>query len=198
MVISKKIEDLLKFVAFTQEFQKIKRVILKKDTEEWESDADHSWQLAIVAWYIIDQEKLHLDLQKVIRYSLIHDLVEVYAGDTYVFGTEEEKQSKQKREAQALVQLARDYPEFTELHKLIHEYEGRQSLESRFIYALDKLLPVMNVFLDNGRLWKRNAVTYQMARDNKDEKIAMSKEVEKYWKEFIQILEENKKRVFVD
>lgn len=194
-----KIDGLLQFVDLTQQFQKIQRVVLIKDEERWESDAEHSHQLALIAWYIIDQEKLAFDLHKVLAFSLVHDLVEVHAGDTYIFTSEDHRESKKEREEKAIKRIEEEFPTFTSLTNLIHEYEERDCDEARFVYALDKLLPVMNIFLDgNGRLFKRKDVTYEMVRESKDEKIAISPEVEKYWKEFVEILEANKSEVFAE
>jgi putative hydrolases of HD superfamily len=191
-------EDLFKFVEFTQKFQKVQRVILIKDEERWENDAEHSYQLALVAWYIINKEKLNLDLNKIIFMAIAHDLVEIYAGDTYIFGTQELKASKKEREAKAIKMIGSEFPEFDTLIPFIQEYEERTSEESKFIYALDKLLPNINNVLDNGRIWHREKVTYEMLRNDKDSKIAVSPEIEKYWKEFIEILEKDKEKLFVE
>jgi len=189
-------DDLLKFVEFTNKFQKVQRVILVKDEERWENDAEHSYQLALVAWYIIDKEKLNLNLMKILSYAIAHDLVEIYAGDTYLFGDKSKIDDKKEREAKALKQIEDEFPEFPSLGQLIEEYELQDSDEARFIYSLDKLLPVMNNVLDGGRIWHREKITYAMVRESKDKKIAVSPEIEKYWEEFIRILERDKGKLF--
>lgn len=195
----RKIDDLIRFVAFTQDFQNIERVILKRGAEnKWESDAEHSWQLAIVAWYIIQKENLSLDLHKVLQFALVHDLVEVYAGDTYIYGTEEQKNSKHERESIATKKIKEEFPDFPTMSSLIEEYERRDCDECKFVYALDKLLPVIYLYIDNGRFWRSNGVTYKMARDAKDSKISISPEIQSYWEEFIQILEVHKKHIFAE
>jgi putative hydrolase of HD superfamily len=145
-------DDLLKFVEFTNKFQKIQRVILVKDEERYENDAEHSYQLALVAWYIIDREKLNLNINKIVFMAIAHDLVEIYAGDTYIFGIQELKASKKEREEKAIKMIETEFPEFNDLIPFIQEYEERTSEESKFIYALDKLLPNINNVLDNGRI----------------------------------------------
>jgi putative hydrolases of HD superfamily len=188
-------DNLVKFVAFTLNFQKIKRVVLIRE-EEYENDAEHSYQLALVAMYLIDKEKLPLNLTKVLCFALIHDLVEVYAGDTYVFGKESYKETKQQREAEALLQIQKEFPEFTSFSDLVHSYEKHDSEEAKFVYALDKILPVIIIYLDEGRTWHRENATYQMIRDIKDKKISVSPEIEKYWKEFLIVLENDKEKLF--
>ncbi len=63
--------------------------------------------------------------------------------------------------------------------------------EARFIYALDKIIPAINVYLDSGRSWQRDNVFYEMLR-TKDEKVAISKEAAAIWEAFIEILDQNK------
>jgi len=137
------LEDLLKMVRLTNAFQKIKRVILIKDEEAFENDAEHSFQLALTAWYIIENDHLDFNFQKVIGYAQVHDLVEIYAGDTFVYADAKHHASKAQRESEAAQRLAEEFPEFPSLSTMIEAYEGQVDPESRFVFALDKLLPVI-------------------------------------------------------
>src|SRR3989344_6781029 len=103
-------DELLRFVKLTQEFKAVRRmVILAKENRE-ENDAEHSYQLATVAWYLISTQGLKLDLGLALRYALVHDLVEVYAGDTPAVqkGYEETKRTKQEREEKAALRLRKE------------------------------------------------------------------------------------------
>jgi putative hydrolases of HD superfamily len=178
------------FMELINQFQRIDRQIMRHGEDRLENDAEHSYQLAMAAWYINDSEKLGLDSNLLLRYALVHDLVEVYAGDTFAYTTDvEERTSKASREAEAAERIAREFPEFGSLHETIHEYEKRDSREARFVYALDKLLPVIGIYLDEGRTWHKNGVTLQMIRDYKTSKIAESPEVEPYFRELVAVLE---------
>jgi len=136
-----------------------------------ENDTEHSYNLAMTGWYL-SQWFPELDKNKVISYALIHDLVEVHAGDTYFYGSKEDLNSKVDREAQALKQLEKDWSDFEDLTKAIHNYEKKSEPESQFVYALDKIMPIMLIYIHDGYSWKKNGVTAKMLHDAKQQKIS--------------------------
>lgn len=192
------LNNLLKFTSFTHKFQQVKRIIFVTGEDRLENDSEHSFQLALLGWYIISSSKLDLNIDLVIKYSLVHDLVETYAGDTYFHTTDrKERDSKVDREAEAAKRIQEEFPDFDDLHTLIQDYESKSNPEAKFVYALDKLIPVLNIYLDNGRSWHEHKVTLKMAR-TKDEKIAVSPEVTKLWKELVKLLEKDEDTLFPD
>lgn len=186
-----KLVSLLDFVKFTHRLQKVERIVYVPSEERWENDAEHSYQLAMTAWYLIETNKLNLDLQKVICFALVHDLVEAYAGDTYIYDSPEVLANKDAKEEEATKLLQESFPSLTSMHELISEYEERESPESRFVYALDRLLPIINIYLDQGRTWQTKGITLEMLRAAKDDKVRLSPEVAPYYEELIGILEQN-------
>lgn len=191
------LKNILNFTAFTHKFQQVVRTIYVTGIDRDENDLEHVGQLALLAWYIAESEKLDLDQEKLIKYALAHDLVETYAGDTYFHTTDQAlKDSKAEREANAAKRIRTEFSEFDDLHELIEAYEEKKDKEARFIYALDKMIPVLNIYLDHGRSWKRDKVTLEMIR-KKDEKIAESPELINAWMEFTKLLEEGKKDLFI-
>ncbi len=92
-------EDLFNFTQFLLKFREIKRIVYVDESKQ-ENDIEHSYMLAMLAWYIVSTKKLNLDVDKVIKYALAHDLVETYAGDTYFYHNSKdaasEKQLKEK------------------------------------------------------------------------------------------------------
>src|SRR3989344_18509 len=154
------LQKLLGFAKILNEFQKVERVIRVRNSDRWENDVEHSYDLAMLAWYILSTTETTLDHDRVIRYALIHDFLEVYAGDTYNFSTDvAHVASKHEREAAAIVKLRETLPEFTDLHAAIDDYEKRSDAESRFIYALDKIDPLIQTYLDDGRVGKEKGIT---------------------------------------
>lgn len=101
---SKKLEGLIEFINFTHEFREIIRYGGTKLGKKIENDTEHSYQLAMVAWFLIEQDKLKLNKEKCFMYALSHDLVEIYAGDTFAFD-KKHNLSKQKREKGALTKI---------------------------------------------------------------------------------------------
>lgn len=189
--------EVLKFVQLLNAFRQIRRVIYVNGEDRMENDVEHSYHLAMLAWYIADASSLGLDTNLVVKYAMIHDLVEVYAGDTYIYSTDEVHiRSKDTREKAARKKIATDFPEFQELHDLIEEYEQQENPESRFVYALDKIHPVINIYLDNGRTWKEKGITLDMLFSHKKDKVAVSPKIKEYFDEIITILAERESELF--
>jgi putative hydrolase of HD superfamily len=166
------VQQLLGFCELMVQFQEVDRRLLLPSGAE-ENDAEHSYILAMTAWYVVSTAKLELDLNLVIKYALAHDIIETYAGDTFIYD-EKLARDKSEREHAAAEILQRNYPEFDELHHLVERYEKRNDPESRFVYALDKIVPVLLIYLGEGRSWQRDGITLEMLRTNKDKKIAVS------------------------
>lgn len=193
-----KLEKLLAFVEMQQAFQKVERVVrVPGMPDRWENDVEHSYNLAMLGWYIATSEKLDLNIDLVIKYGMIHDLVEVYAGDTYIYSKDEAHLAgKHEREAKAAKQLSETFPDFPDLHELIETYEKHEDAESIFIYTLDKLQPVLHIYLDDGASWKETGVTLAMAIENKTPKVAGHPVIAGYFEELLVLLRERQEELF--
>ena len=180
---------------FTHEFQEIVRVARPPFRERFENDAEHSYQLAMVAWFLIDQDKLKLNKELCFMYALAHDLVEIYAGDTY-FLDKKHAESKQKREMEAVKKIGKRFSGFKTLVEILEKYEKKEDDESKFIYALDKIIPPIQIYLEEGKLWHEKKVYFDDLVKNKNGKISVSKNVDEYWQELLPKLRKNKKKLF--
>lgn len=183
-------KNLLEFTSFLQKFRRVKRRIKFRDGTH-ENDAEHSFQLAMTAWYIVSANKLKLNLKKVLEYSLAHDLVEAYAGDTpseVHKNFAKSRKTKEAREERALKRIESDFKSFKDLHKIIKAYERRRDEESKFVYALDKMMPILNIYLEKGYSWKVYKVSIDDVLAYKKDKIAESKAVKKYFDQMVPIL----------
>lgn len=115
-----------------------------------DNDAEHSWSLAFMALTVAAEIDPDLDLGKIAIYAIVHDVVEVYSGDTSVWAEEERLTTKQQREADAIIRLQKELPQFPNLHKFIAHYESRADNEAKFVYALDKFLNLLTITEDSG------------------------------------------------
>jgi len=185
------LKNLIKFTRFTHKFQQVKRAILVNHEDRFENDLEHSSQLALVSWYLLNSNKHTLDISKVLKYALAHDLVETYAGDVNFYKTDQ-KVSKQKLETKAAKRIIREFPAFKDLHKTIRTYELKSDAESKFVYALDKILPILNIYLDKGRTWKEDNVTLEMLITHKTKPVSMSPQIQDYFNKIIKILKKHK------
>lgn len=163
-------------------FSQIERVVDRRHKDGYvrESDTEHSYNLAMTAWFLAPYFP-HLDKDELIRIGLVHDLVEVHAGDTYIYANKELLDSKPLREAAALKQLEQEWPDFTELTNTINSYENRTSEEAKFIYALDKIMPIFVIYISDGYSWKKNNITIEKMHTVKKDKVSLSAEIKPYY-----------------
>jgi len=185
------LQRILKFQELLHTFAHVIRAARIRGRENHENDAEHSFNVAMLAWYAIDTLDLPLDRGLALRYALAHDLVEVYAGDTY-FMDDENLKTKPEREKQARLRIAAEFPEFPDLHKAIEGYEKLEDPESRFVKALDKVDPVLTNFAEGGRLWKEMDMPYEGLTQRKREKVANVEVVKQLLEDIIAEIEPRK------
>ena len=189
--------NVINFVKLLNKFRDIERVIHSNGGDRWENDVEHSYQLAMLAWYIISTKKLNLNLDLIIKYSLVHDLVEVYAGDTYIYTKDKFlKNNKEKREKESLIKMKQEFAEFPEIFNLIEEYEKKDLVEAKFVYALDKIEPILNIYTNGGRTWKEKNITIEMLIENKKDKIKLFPEFEEFFDDIIEMINKEKEFLF--
>ena len=164
-----------------------------------ENDVEHSYTLALLAWYIIDALALDLSKEKAIMYALAHDIPEVYAGDTNAFSNNPELlQTQDTREAEAREKLRNEFPDAPTIHNTMEDYEKRQDPESIFVHALDKVHPVLLEIIQDGRTIKEEGLGYTRAISLKRKVTAASPEVSDFLEQLIALIDTDKKRYFGD
>jgi putative hydrolases of HD superfamily len=193
--MDKKLTDLLAFIDFTHQIREVKRSMWNRGSKQFENDSEHSFQLAITALYVIDENQLQLDAFRAMSLALVHDAVEVYSGDTCAFRGK--TQSQHDREAKAIKQLKESWPKQKLLHSLVDEYEQRTSPEAKFVYALDKLIPMLNNYSDGGRNWSRGGITLAEIIKVKTGKADSDPEIAKYYRALLEVLK-TKPELFLD
>lgn len=150
---------LMQIMGFLREIEGFKTIYRRiyLDGGRNESDAEHTWHLCMFALLLNKELDLNLDLEKTFKLVLLHDLPELYAGDTYAFD-EEGKKTKAEREERAAEKLFAMLPEdlAKELHELFKEYEECKTAEARFVKAVDKIQPILSSVCADGLTWKQN------------------------------------------
>lgn len=191
-----KLQHLENFIQLLHAVQKVKRVSRRPDEKEMHNTGEHTFELALMCWYIASTNKLKLNYEKVLKYALAHDIVEAYAGDTMVFDDEATK-TKPAREAAALKRIEEEFPEFADLTETIHEYENLSTPEAKFVYAADKLIDPMVLSMEKTQsLWKEYNISWESLLEKKTHKIEVSKDILPYWYEVVKKLEAKKEFFF--
>jgi putative hydrolase of HD superfamily len=188
-VVNSKI-DLFATVNFLEKFQNVSRNLPLKSLGRMENDTEHSFNLALVVWKVITADNLPLDVNLAVKYALVHDLVEIYAGDVCAFTGKIDVETKRNNEKLALDKLKQD-KSLADFVKYIEQYEGRVDEESRFVYSFDKFMPVISV-VNNNVPWYRDAgVSLTKYQTQVGEKVKVSKLAQPYFAQVMAVLREH-------
>ncbi len=157
-------ESLVRLSDLVMKFGQVDRVTLLPDGVTLESDTDHTVMLGITACAFASALMPELDLGKVAQYALVHDFVEVYAGDTPTLGISlEDKGEKDAREHQAFLRIQKEYTHtFPWLPETIKAYESLTDREARFVKTLDKAMPKITHLLNKGAYFKQTGMTKEV------------------------------------
>lgn len=156
-------ERLKKQLEFSLEIDKEKNIFRQTHLSGYvrhENDAEHAWHMAIMAYLLREYSNEEIDIAKVILMCLIHDVVEIDAGDTYAYDTEGLKTQKAREDA-AKERIFSLLPEDQkkELIALFDEFEEYQTPESKFAHVMDNLQPLMLNNSNGGRDWREHGVS---------------------------------------
>ena len=159
-------ERLEKQLAFALEIDKEKDIFRQTSLSghgRKENDAEHAWHMAIMAYLLREYANEKVDIAKVMLMCLIHDLVEIDAGDTYAYDEEQLKTQKDREDA-AKERIFSILPEDQkhEMISLFDEFEDNQTAEAMFAHAMDNLQPLILNHSNNGGDWKEHGVTSEM------------------------------------
>lgn len=133
-----------------------------------ENDAEHSWHLAVMVMLLSEHSDEPVDVQRCLELVLIHDLVEIYAGDTALYD-DIGGQSQVEREVAAANELFTQLPAAAaqRFRALWDEFEARKTSEARFAKAMDRLQPTVLNWMAHGGTWQTPGVTTQDVRERK-------------------------------
>ena len=170
------LEDMMQFSQLMLRLQDVVRAIHVPGRDIKENDVEHSYHLAMMGWYLNASGELGYNTDNLVRYALIHDLAEAYAGDVSALDAQG-RIGKPEREAAALQRIRNEFPLAEEIITAVHNYETLADEEARFIYALDKLMPMVMVYLADGRTWREEKQGFAMMHACQAPKIALSEPV---------------------
>lgn len=155
-------ERLRKQMEFALEIDKEKNIFRQTHLSNHgrnENDAEHAWHMAIMAYLLREYSNEPIDIGKVMLMCLIHDIVEIDAGDTYAYDLEGQKTQKAREEA-AKERIFSMLPEDqkSELSSLFDEFEAYETSEAKFAHAMDNLQPLMLNDSNDGADWREHRV----------------------------------------
>ena len=162
-------DRLTKQLTFILEIDRLKGVLRRSlllESKRRENSAEHSWHLAMMALVLAEHANETVDLLHTLKLLLIHDIVEIDAGDTYAYD-DHSHDGKLERERSAANRIFGLLPrdQAAEMTALWEEYEAQQTPEARFALALDRLMPFFHNYYTGGITWRENRVTKAQVED---------------------------------
>lgn len=150
----------LQFIVEIDRLKQVLRQTLITDASRQENSAEHSWHIALMAVVLSEYAPAEVDLMRAVKMLLIHDLVEIDAGDTFCYDLAG-NQDKADRELQAANRLFGLLPpdQSTDLRQLWDEFELQATPTAQFAAALDRIQPFLNNQHTQGGTWKKYGIT---------------------------------------
>ena len=157
---SERLESQLEFIAEIDKLKHVLRHTLLIDGSRRENDAEHSWHIAVMAAVLEEHAREPVNMERVLKMALLHDLVEVYAGDTFAFDAAANEGKKEREAAAAdrlFALLPRDQGE--QLRSLWEEFDKMESADAKYAAALDRLQPFIHNLCTEGHTWVEGGAT---------------------------------------
>lgn len=151
-------------IEFIKEIDRLKTIVRQTylmDASRQENDAEHSWHITLMAWLLEEHLKeSRVDMLRVMKMLLVHDIVEIDAGDTFAYDVkgQEGKWEKEQRAAERLFGLLPE-DQSRELMELWLEFEQRETAEARYAAAMDRIQPLLHNYYTQGKAWREHKVT---------------------------------------
>ncbi|HPJ37569.1 MAG TPA: HD domain-containing protein [Spirochaetota bacterium] len=159
-MINERIHRQIQFIKEIDRLKQIFRQTYLLDESRKENDAEHSWHLAVMAMVLHEYAEGDINLLQVMKMVLLHDIVEIDAGDTYCYDDRERETQEAREKAAAdriFALLPRDQED--EFRNLWNEFEARETPEARFASVLDRLQPLIHNHGTGGRAWQEHGIT---------------------------------------
>jgi putative hydrolase of HD superfamily len=160
-MVNARLEQQIQFIKEIDKLKQIFRQNIVIGTERNENDAEHSWHLAMMAILFSEYSTdKNIDILKVVKMVLIHDLVEIDAGDTFCYDEKgyEDKEEREKKAAQKLFSLLPS-DQAKEILELWNEFEQLNTPESRFAAGIDRFQPLILNYNTSGHTWQKPGIT---------------------------------------
>lgn len=179
-------------VDFILELDKEKNILRQNHLSGYvrrENDAEHAWHMAIMVYLLKEYANKDFDIAKAMMMALIHDVVEIDAGDTYAYDPKAKLDQKEREDkaAQRIFSILPD-DQRDELKALFYEFEACESAEAKFVRAMDNFQPLLLNDINNGEDWRLHGVTMEQIMNRQKRSAEGSKTI---WEETYKIIEKN-------
>jgi len=153
-------------IRFLLELDKLKHVLRQSillDGSRRENDVEHSWHLAMLVLVLGEYAPVGTDLSRVMQMALVHDIVEIDAGDTFLYGEQSDKTERERQAADRIFNLLPP-DQAAEIRALWEEFEDGDTTDARFARAIDRIEPLLLNYYTQGKMWWEKGVTADKVR----------------------------------
>jgi putative hydrolase of HD superfamily len=156
--------DLEKQLAFIIEIDRLKAVYrqttVKEDKDRFENSAEHSWHIALTAHLLQGYAEQPVDINRVVNMLLLHDIIEIDAGDLFAFAESEDHEQQALKEEKAAKRLFGLLPElqYQSYKTLWFEFEAAETNDAQFAKAMDRILPLVQNMNNQGGSWAKHKI----------------------------------------
>ncbi len=164
---SSRFKNQIEFILEVDKLKHVLRQTILMDRSRRENSAEHSWHIALLVPVLAEYSKdTDIDMLRVMKILVIHDLVEIDAGDTYCYD-DQGREDQARREEIAADRIFGLLPadQATEFRALWDEFEERDTAESRFANALDRVQPFLHNYFTDGQTWQENNINSRQVHD---------------------------------
>jgi len=156
-----KLAQIIQFVVEIDKLKRIYRQSFLMDGSRNENTAEHSWHLAMMGAVLSEYANTKVDVCRVVKMLLIHDIVEIDAGDTYIYDLNRNGKIKRDKERNAAQRIFGILPkkQSREFQKLFYEFDSRKTNDAKFAAAIDRLQPMIHNYMTKGKSWKKHKVS---------------------------------------
>ncbi len=192
-----RLEQQLAFIKELDQLKLIQRKSFVSRTRRLETSAEHSWPVALMGWVLFEHAAPGgVQMDRVVRMLLVHDVVEIDAGDTLLYAEEEAHAAQRQREGEAATRLFGLLPEpqSSEFRSLWEEFEARETPDAKFAAAIDRLQPLLQNYMTEGAAWRRHGITVSDVYE-KNRHIAEGSPV--LWAAAVELIELSIKRCYL-
>jgi len=192
--LKEKFNKKLQFLILIDKMKSVYRQTLLADKSRRETDAEHSWHMAVMAMLFSPFAPEGVDTDRVIKMCLVHDLVEIYAGDTFCYDVKagEDKKEREELSAQKLFSVLPE-GDGKEIRALWEEFESQETPDALFAASLDRFQPLINNFLTEGHTWRKGNVTREQVEKRAS---LIEKGLPIAWETVLEIIEDSQKKGF--
>ncbi|MBE6787235.1 MAG: HD domain-containing protein [Ruminococcaceae bacterium] len=188
-------DRLKKQIDFILEIDKEKNILRQTHItgyERRENDAEHAWHMAVMLYLLKEYANEDFDLAKAMMMALIHDVVEIDAGDAYAYDSKALEHQKEREDAAAKRIFALlPCEQGEELKALFYEFEANETAEAKFVHAMDNFQPLLLNDSNNGGDWRAHSVSFEQIFNRQKLTELGSKEI---WKKTKELIDENVKK----